>query len=151
MNIKMSEENQVTVNKYFNYLKDQKLMGSECPDCHQIDLPARRLCSNCQHEAHWKELSGNGKLKGFTVISVGTPIMSQHGYDRKHPYIFAVAEMAEGPMISGLMTEAKQFEENPANIKIGMGVKASFVKTETGKNREGEPIFRWDVGLKPSN
>ena len=130
----MSEKNYVTVNKYFNYLKEQKLMGSECPECQQVDLPPRRICSHCQHETQWKELSGQGNLKAFTVVSVGTPIMNQHGYDRKHPYIFTVVEMAEGPMISGLMTDAKHLEENPGNISIGMKLEATYVKTQTGKN-----------------
>ena len=146
----MSEENIVTVNKYFNYLKEQKLMGSKCPKCNNVDLPARRMCSKCQEEATWIELSGKGKIKAFTVISVGTPIMAQHGYDRKHPYIFTVAQMEEGPMVSGLMTNAKEYEENPDKIKIGMDLTTTFIKTETGKDRNGEPIYHWDVGFIPS-
>lgn len=145
----MTENEMITVNRYFNYLKEGKLMGSQCPKCHHIDLPARRLCSQCQSEAQWKELSGKGKLHAFTAISVGTPIMGQKGYDRSHPYIFAIGLMEEGPMVSGLMRESEKYEENPDQLKIGIPLKATFVQTQIGKDRNGQPLFRWDVGFIP--
>ena len=52
-------------------------------------------------------------------------------------------------MVSGLMTNAKHLEDHPENIKIGMPVQVSYVSTEIGKNKEGEPILRWDVGFDP--
>ena len=84
----MVKDNLITVNNYFTYLKNNKLMGSECPKCKNIDLPPRRICSKCQNETHWRELSGKGKIKAFSAINVGTPVMGQKGYDRRNPYIF---------------------------------------------------------------
>ena len=52
----MSEENLVTVDKYFNFLSEKKLMGSKCPKCGNIDLPPRRVCSKFLYETEWIEI-----------------------------------------------------------------------------------------------
>ena len=95
----MREENLVTVDKCFNFLSEKKLMGSKCPKCGNIDLPPRRLCSKCLSESEWIELSGKGVLKTFSSIYVGAKAMTQKGYNRKKPYIFAVCLMDDQPSI----------------------------------------------------
>ena len=137
----------VTVNQYFNYLAEKKLMGSHCPKCSTIDLPPRRLCSSCLSESQWKELSGKGELKTFTGVYVGAKVMTDKGYDRNHPYVFAVVKMEEGPSISGQLVGID--ENDPKTYHIGMKVEVTYLKSEIGKNKEGNPIYRWDVGFQP--
>ncbi len=145
----MTENQPVSVNQYFEYLKEGKVMGSACPQCQNIDLPPRRICSKCQHETHWKALSLKANLSAFTAINVGTPIMNQKGYDRKHPYIFAVGKLEDGPMISGLMQNAVELENNPSEIKIGMPLNITFIQTQIGTLKDGNPKYRWDIGFEP--
>ncbi len=137
----------ITVNQYFNYLAEKKLMGSHCPKCNTIDLPPRRLCSKCLSESQWKELSGKGELKTFTAVYVGAKVMTDKGYGRKTPYVFAVVQMEEGPSISGQLVGIE--ETNPDTYHIGMKVEVTYLKTETGKDKEGNSVYRWDVGFQP--
>jgi scaffold protein (connect acetoacetyl-CoA thiolase and HMG-CoA synthase) len=143
----MSEE-MITVDKYFAHLKDGKLMGSKCAECGNVDLPPRRLCSKCLKEAAWLELSGKGKVKTFTAVYVGVPAMEQKGYNRKHPYIFSIVKVEEGPMVSGQLIEVN--EDDPSSIAFDLDVQATFLKTEISKDKEGNPVYRWDVGFKPA-
>jgi uncharacterized OB-fold protein len=144
----MSEANIITVDKYFQNLNAGKLMGSKCPKCGEFWVTPRRICGKCQVENQWVELSGKGTLATFTIISVGNKAMVDKGYDRKKPYIFAIAKMAEGPMVSGLLLEVDGTK--PDTVKIGMPVQVVFEKTEIGKDKDGKPITRTDVAFKPA-
>ena len=143
----MTSENMITVDNYFKYLADKKLMASKCPTCNQIDLPPRRLCSECLAEAEWMELSGKGTLKTFSSIYVGAKAMMDKGYHRKKPYVFAVCHMEEGPNVAGHLVGVD--ETQPDKIPIDMPVKVIFPKAEIGTDKEGNPIYRWDVGFEP--
>ena len=142
-----STTSKISVNQYFEYLSQKKVMGAKCPQCGNIDLPPRRLCSACLAESEWMEFSGNGTLETFTAIYVGSEVMTKKGYDRKHPYVFAVVKMDEGPSVSGQLVDID--ENDPKTYWIGMPVKTTFLKTEIGKDKEGQPIYRWDIGFKP--
>ncbi|UYP46320.1 hypothetical protein NEF87_002605 [Candidatus Lokiarchaeum ossiferum] len=143
----MSNENMITVNNYFKYLAEKKLMASKCPHCNQIDLPPRRLCSECLSEAEWIELSGKGALKTFSSIYVGSKAMMDKGYNRKKPYVFAVCQMEEGPSVAGQLIGVD--ETQPDKITIDMAVQVTFLRAEIGVDKEGNPLYRWDVGFEP--
>ena len=143
----MSEENLITVDKYFNFLSEKKLMGSKCPKCGNINLPPRRLCSKCISESEWIELSGKGVLKTFSSIYVGAKAMTQKGYNRKKPYVFAVCQMDEGCSVSGQLIGVA--EDKPEEIPFDMPVQVVYLKTQTGEDKEANPIYRWDVGFEP--
>lgn len=145
----MSTTPKITVNQYFEYLKQNKVMGAKCPQCGTIDLPPRRLCSACLAESEWMEFSGKGTLETFTAVYVGSEVMTKKGYDRKHPYVFAVVKMEEGPSVSGQLVGID--ENDSASYWIGMPVEATFLETEIGTDKEGKPILRWDIGFKPRN
>ena len=140
-------ENMITVDKYFRFLSEKKLMGAKCSKCGNIDLPPRRLCSKCLGKADWIELSGNGVLKTFSSIYVGAKAMTNKGYNRKKPYIFAVCQMKEGPSISGQLIGVD--ETKPKEISFDMPIQVIFLKTEIGTDKEGNPLYRWDVGFTP--
>ena len=141
----MVEKIMISVNNYFNYLAEKKLMGSKCPKCHNVDLPARRLCSKCLNESEWAELSGKGILKTFSSIYIGAKAMTNKGYNRKKPYVFAICQMEEGPSISGQLLGVD--ETKSQEIKIEAPVDVIYLKSETGKDKEGNPIYRCDVGF----
>ncbi|WP_457559138.1 Zn-ribbon domain-containing OB-fold protein [Candidatus Harpocratesius sp.] len=145
----MSTTPMITVQQYFEYLREKKIMGAKCPKCGNIDLPPRRLCSKCLAESEWMEFSGKGIIQTFTAIYVGAKVMTKKGYDRKHPYVFAVVKMEEGPSISGQLVGID--ESDPSTYHIGMLVEATFLKTEIGTDKEGNPVFRWDIGFQPAS
>ena len=65
----------------------------------------------------------------------------------KKPYIFAIAQMEEGPCVSGQLTGVD--ESKPEEVDINLPVKVIYLKTEIGKDKEGNPITRTDVGFAP--
>ena len=141
-------ENIITVDQYFKFLSEKKLMGGKCSKCGNVDLPPRRLCSECLGEAEWMELSGKGKLKTFSSIYVGAKAMTQKGYNRKKPYIFAVCQMEEGPSISGQLIGVD--ETKPGEVPFDLPIQVTYLKTEIGTDKEGKnPLYRWDVGFTP--
>ena len=120
-------ENQFTATAFNAFLAEHKLMGSRCKGCEKIYLPPRPLCPETYStDMEWVELSGKGKLVGFTSISIGPAFMQQSGFDRNNPYVTGVVELEEGVRISALIigVDAKK----PETIQVGTPVQVDFVE-----------------------
>ncbi len=138
----MSEEKDITIQSYLEYINSKKLMGSKCKKCGAVDVPPRKLCIKCNStDVDWIEMSGNGKIAAFSCISVGTTFMVEKGYSMKKPYCFSVISLDEGPMVSGQLLGVD--ETKPDTIKIETPVKIKFIETEL----KGET--RVDLGFEP--
>jgi uncharacterized OB-fold protein len=139
----MSEQKEITIQNYLEYIQNKKLMGSKCKKCGALDIPPRKLCIKCNStDVEWVELSGKGKLAAYSCIGVGATFMVKKGYSMKKPYCFSVIKLDEGPMISGQLVGVD--ETKPEDIKISTPVKAKFLETEL----EGGEI-RVDLGFEP--
>ena len=138
----MSEEKDITIQSYLEYINNKKLMGSKCKKCGAVDVPPRKLCIKCNStDVDWIEMSGNGKIAAFSCISVGTTFMVEKGYSMKKPYCFSVIRLNEGPMVSGQLLGVD--ETKPDTIKIETPVKVKFIETDL----KGET--RVDLGFVP--
>ncbi|MHA2393180.1 MAG: Zn-ribbon domain-containing OB-fold protein [Promethearchaeota archaeon] len=138
----MSEEKEITIQNYLEFINGKKLMGSKCQKCNATYVPPRKLCIECNStELDWIEMSGKGKLAAFSCIGVGTTFMVEKGYSMKKPYCFSVIELEEGPMVSGQLIGVD--ESKPETISIGTPVNLSFIETEL----PGET--RVDLGFEP--
>ncbi len=139
----MSEEKDITIQSYLEYINNKKLMGSKCKKCGAVDVPPRKLCIKCNStDVDWIEMSGNGKIAAYSCISVGTTFMVEKGYSMKKPYCFSVISLDEGPMVSGQLLGVD--ETKPDTIKIETPVKIKFIETEL----KGET--RVDLGFEPA-
>jgi len=139
----MSEETDITIQSYLEYINSKKLMGSKCKKCGAVDVPPRKLCIKCNStDVDWIEMSGNGQIAAFSCISVGTTFMVEKGYSMKKPYCFSVIKLDEGPMVSGQLLGVD--ESKPDTIKIETPVKIKFIETEL----KGET--RVDLGFEPA-
>ncbi len=138
----MSEEKEITVQNYLEYINNKKLMGSKCKKCSATYVPPRKLCIKCNStDMEWIEMSGIGKIAAFSCIGVGTTFMVDKGYSMKKPYCFSVIKLDEGPMISGQLIGVD--ESKPESIKIETPVKALFLETEIKEET------RIDLGFEP--
>jgi len=138
----MSEEKEITVQSYLEYVANKKLMGSKCKKCNAAYVPPRKLCIKCNStDTEWIEMSGKGKIAAFSCIGVGTTFMTNKGYSMKKPYCFSVIKLDEGPMVSGQLLGVD--ESQPDTIKIDTPVKATFIETDI----KGET--RVDLGFEP--
>ncbi len=141
--MKMSEQKEITIQNYLEYIQSKKLMGSKCKKCNALYVPPRKLCTECNStELEWIEMSGKGKIAAFSCIGVGTTFMVNKGYSMKKPYCFSVIKLDEGPMVSGQLIGVD--ESKPETILIGTPVGVSFIETEL---KGGET--RIDLGFKP--
>ena len=140
----MSEEKDITIQSYLEFINSKKLMGSKCKKCGAIDVPPRKICIKCNSiDTEWAEMSGKGKIAAYSCIGVGTTFMTSKGYSMKKPYCFSVIKLDEGPMISGQLMGVDELK--PETIKIDTSVKVSFIETPI----EGEDP-RVDLGFEPA-
>ena len=114
----MSQE--TTVLNYQVLLNEKKLCAAECSSCHTLMLPPRLLCTKCfKRGTKWKELSGRGKIRSFTVIHIAS---TTHAADA--PFVVAIVGLAEGPSITARLVRVDPLK--PEDIKIGASVIADF-------------------------
>ncbi len=112
---------------YYQYLKEGRLMASRCVGCGSLFVPPRSLCTHCYGtRMDWVELSGKGKLAGFTTIYVGLSFMADVGFDREHPYSAGVIRLAEGTAVCGQILTPNG--NAPDALHIGMPLQAAFVE-----------------------
>jgi uncharacterized OB-fold protein len=116
-----------TVGSHFlTSLRDRKkILGQRCPTCNKVFVPPRQTCERCFANLAdaWVELSDVGEVTGVTVIN----------YQEKYlplppPYALALIKLggADTPLthvVAGV---------DPANVKVGMKVKAVFADERKG-------------------
>jgi len=117
------------------WLSEGRLMAARCKACGEIHLPPRALCARCYSaDMEWQQLSGAGRLEGFTWIHVGLPGMAAAGFSRENPYCSGVVRLAEGPAISGQIVGVEGHPQGP--VWVGMPVQAVFMERGTGGERQ---------------
>lgn len=67
-----------TASRFFTILRDQcRIMGTKCPQCGRVLVPARQFCSTCFVDAtDWVEVGPGGNLISHTVV---------HHHEPHHP------------------------------------------------------------------
>ena len=132
-----------TAAEYYQHLAEGKLMGSRCTDNGNLYVPPRAMCpKSYSTNMEWVEVSGKGKLRAFTVITIGSTMMVDAGYSIKNPYCAGIVELEEGPSVAGQIMGVDV--SNPSSIKVGMPLKATFIKRGEG---DEEKTF---LGFEPA-
>ncbi len=55
--------------RFFEALKEKKILGSKCPQCGRVLVPARKFCSRCFVDAsELVEVRDEGVLQTFTLV-----------------------------------------------------------------------------------
>ncbi len=63
--------------RFFDGMKEGKLLASKCPACGRVYLPPRMICERCFSKAEeWVELPLTGTVEAFTAAHVG---LAQNG------------------------------------------------------------------------
>lgn len=129
--------------EFYRYLSQHKLMGSRCRANGKLYVPPRAMCPESHSiDMEWVEMSGQGKLRAFTVIGVGPTAMVEAGYNLKNPYCAGLVELAEGPTVSAQILGVDVAQ--PETIKIGMPLKVTFIERGQGEEKRAylgfEPV-----------
>ena len=88
-----------TIEQFYKYMQQGKLMGGICQKCKKVHLPPRPYCDSCgSQQFSWINISGKGKLLTYTVINVA-PAQFQN----LTPYAVGIVELAGGLRIPGMI------------------------------------------------
>ncbi len=61
----------VAIGRFLAGLKEGKILGITCPECHKVLVPPRMVCEHCfAPTGHWVELPGTGTVKTFSITYV---------------------------------------------------------------------------------
>ena len=107
--------------KFFRSIKDEgKILGTQCPKCERIYVPAVLFCERCLSELdEWIDVGTKGQVHTFTFL-----YESYDGTPLSEPELVALVSFGDGGIIHRLG------EVEPNNIEIGMLVEAVFKPTE---------------------
>jgi hypothetical protein len=98
-----------------------ELLVQECLACGTRQFYGRALCTTCGGTPAWITTAGRGVVHTFTVVrQFGMPPFSD-----ELPYVVAMVELAEGPLIMGNVTDCPIDE-----VHIGMPVEVYFKKVD---------------------
>jgi hypothetical protein len=105
-----------TIDQFYKYILQGKLMGGKCKKCGKIHLPPRPMCDKCfSKEMEWVEMPQKGKLMTYTIIHVAPT-----QFQGMAPYAVGIVELENGVRMPGMIRAA------PEQIKIGMPLTIDF-------------------------
>jgi len=105
---------------------NKKIMGTRCPTCNLVYVPARSACRDCFGELNeWVEVSRKGTLLTYTVTYQSNPIQPV-----STPIVYGIVQLdgADTGFVHMLG------EVDPEKLKVGTKVKAVF---KYKKERQG--------------
>ena len=105
---------------------NKKIMGTRCPTCNLVYVPARSACRDCFGElSEWVEVSQKGTLLTYTVAYQSNPIQPV-----STPIVYGIVQLdgADTGFVHMLG------EVDPEKLKVGTKVKALF---KSKKERQG--------------
>ena len=109
-----------SVENFYRYCADRKLMAVKCDKCGAVICPPRTICPKCySNKLDWVELKGRGTLLTFTIIHF-PPIQFQ----ALAPYAVGIIKLEEGPQLSGMIKNLKLEE-----VRVGMQLTVDFETT----------------------
>jgi uncharacterized OB-fold protein len=90
-----------SASRFFAELRNRRIMGSVCPECRRVLVPARGFCDACFVEtAEWKQVSDQGTLETFTILTSSFPGLPEPpvivGYVRLDGASSAVLNFVDG-------------------------------------------------------
>jgi len=120
----MSTNEAFTIEQFYKFMAQGKLMAGKCSKCGKIHLPPRPLCDNCYSQAFtWMQISGKGKLLTYTVIHVAPA-----QFQALAPYAVGIVELEGGLKIPGMINGVSQDE-----LRIGMELTLDFGTCRTAQ------------------
>jgi len=106
-------------------LRDKKrIMGTRCPTCNRVYVPARSVCKDCFGQLDkWVEVSDKGTLLTYSVCHQPNPVQPV-----EPPIIYGIVQLdgADTGFVHMLG------EVDPEQLRIGMRVRAVFKEEREG-------------------
>lgn len=118
--MKMAEKYPFTIEQFYKFVSERKLMAAKCKKCGTMLLPPRPMCTKCfSSDLEWVELKNKGKLLTYTVIHV-----SSKQFESLIPYAVGIVKLEDGPKLPGMIQDVE-----PEKISVGMSLEVDFDTT----------------------
>ncbi len=116
----MAEIRPFTIEEFYRFATQKRLMAAKCNDCGKVLLPPRPLCTRClSTELRWVELEKTGRLLTYTIIHVAPT-----QFQSMTPYTVGVLKLKDGLKLPGMIRGIE-----PENIEVGMQLNVDFDTT----------------------
>lgn len=131
--------------RFFNELKDnRRIMGSLCPSCNRLLVPARAFCDACMaRTTDWRSVGPEGTLETFTIITTAFPGLPEPpivmAYVTLDGADTALINVVRGEDLSDIEAAAKRLNAQPR-------VTVRFVEDPNGRITD----FWFELLHKPS-
>jgi uncharacterized protein len=113
-----------TIEQFYKFLSQAKLMAGKCVKCGKIHLPPRPMCDNCfGTEFTWTEIRGKGKLLTYTVIHVAPP-----QFQLLAPYAVGIVQLENGLKLPGMISGVPH-----EGVKVDMELAIDFKACSAGQ------------------
>jgi uncharacterized OB-fold protein len=113
-----------TIEQFYKFIAQRKLMAGKCIRCGKIHLPPRPLCDNCfSQQFEWIPVSGKGKLVTYTIIHI-----APQQFQALAPYAVGIVQLENGLKIPGMISGVA-----PEQLKIGMDLTIDFGTCSTAQ------------------
>jgi uncharacterized OB-fold protein len=113
----MMEDSPFTIESFYKFLRERKLMATKCSKCETLFLPPRSMCNKClSTNFKWVKLEGRGELISYTVIH-----LSSEQFQSETPYIIGIVKLNEDLNLPGIIRDV-----HPKKIRIGMKLLVDF-------------------------
>jgi uncharacterized OB-fold protein len=115
--------------KFLLFLRDQqRIMGTKCPVCRKVYVPARSVCAACYQDLEeWVEVSTRGVLETYTIVH-----KADLAFPSGTPVALGVIKLDGAD--TGIVHRLGEVDFD--QIRIGMRVKAVFNKERKGDIRD---------------
>ncbi len=106
-----------TIEEFYKYVSQKKLMAVRCVRCQHVMVPPRQICTSCQSSTiEWMQLGHKGKLVTYTIVHVAPP-----QFKHMTPYAVGIVEMPEGVKLPSIVRTSRL-----ESLKIGMELEVDF-------------------------
>jgi len=113
-----------TIESFYKFVSEGKLMAAKCNKCGNILLPPKPICPTClTKDLSWVEVKNKGRLLTYTVIHV-----SPAQFQSMAPYVLGIVKLDDGPNLIGMI---RGVEAN--KIRVGMSLTVDFDKSLPGQ------------------
>jgi uncharacterized OB-fold protein len=113
----MNTQEPFSIEQFYHFLTQGKLMTGKCLKCGKIHLPPRPLCDTCYGtQFEWMPISNKGKLLTYTIIHIA-PTQFQN----LTPYTIGIIELENGLKLPGMIQDVPQEQ-----LRIGMTISIDF-------------------------
>ena len=113
----MSEVPPFTIEQFYKFIGEKKLMAVKCLKCTSLLLPPKNVCPKCfSTDLEWTKLRKRGKLMTYTVIHIAPA-----QFQPMAPYSMGIVKLEYGLHLLGMIRDVKH-----EKIKVGMDLIVDF-------------------------